>query len=182
MQTSDFIAASAVLIAGMSAAISIPLALKAERRSRIADIPVINVMTGNSGRPNWRLLTFEIDNKTPGSWTIDQIEMEGRPNTRWASGNWMIALQDGWNIESEAIRGSFPVNRTVRSGEKDTFHVYLQLSDEKTAVSGPSRIGWPRLVHPIIRRFSRRALRISSTKHAWSMERHVIRVPIATDI
>lgn len=182
MQASDYIAAAAAVIAGTSAAISIPLALKAERRSRTADIPVINVMARNSNRPNWRLLTFEIENKTPGSWTINQIEMARRPNTRWANGNWMIVLRDDWNIESEAVRGSFPVNRTIRSGEKDRFHVYLQLSDEKTAVPGTSRIGWPPLVQPIIRRFSRRALRISSTKHAWSMERHVIRVPIATDI
>ncbi|MEL4474487.1 hypothetical protein, partial [Shewanella algae] len=68
MQASDYIAAAAAVIAGTSAAISIPLALKAERRSRTADIPVINVMARNSNRPNWRLLTFEIENKTPGSW------------------------------------------------------------------------------------------------------------------
>jgi hypothetical protein len=182
LQFSDLASVFAIGISALTAAISIPLALRADRRSKVADIPVVNVSTRKTRHNGWTLLTFEVDNRTPGSWTIDTIEMQGRAETLFANGNWMNALADDWTPQRDHKVGTFPVGRIVKSGTVDTFHVYIQLTDQRMAVSASSRIGAPLLFQPITRLFSRRALRISSTKHAWSLERHVIKVPIRIEI
>jgi hypothetical protein len=116
-------------------------------------------------------VSLKIDNRTPGTWTLHNVSIAGAPEARFAVGRFSAYVMNSWNPEIEAVTGKFEIEQEIEAGKAEDLHVYVHRSTG--AVPGASNTGAPSWVQAIMRRFSRRALRISLTNHAWSIRRHV---------